>query len=63
MVWCFLRQHPAYYDRIHGKVGKHHGTNTHCHLSGAIKVQWPSGKVQVLNKITGNQAHRIEEPR
>lgn len=29
----------------------------------AIKVQWPSGKVQVLNKIPGNQVLRIEEPR
>lgn len=28
-----------------------------------IKVQWPSGKVQVLNKIPVNQVLRIEEPR
>jgi hypothetical protein len=28
-----------------------------------ITVYWPSGKVQVLNKIQGNQVLRIEEPR
>ena len=61
-----VRQIRLQSDGIHER-GQNHarlhfglGANTQ---ADAIQVQWPSGKVQVLNKIPSNQVLRIEEPR
>ena len=44
------------HSRLHFGLGPNAQADT-------IKVQWPSGKVQVLNRIQSNQVLRIEESR
>jgi hypothetical protein len=58
------------YNHVTGSVGflstsdlrLHFGLGSEAHIN-AIEIQWPSGAVQILKEVSGDQLLRVEEPR